>query len=296
MNKTQFRKLATIGAAAALSLQLFAGAAAAAVPTASASGSSYGPYGGNGYAGFQTTFVYADSSTLAKLYLEADISNATAVTVLTATKNNSPVSGCSASASPFGIKCLFKTVRNTDVFAVTFAVVGNGGTVSTLPLWSSTGYVPGGNQSHGDAWVGSTDGLTPLTSEYSSDPNVAAGFGNTSLNTSTDNFGGNSQATTLKNLPNGKYASVNDNAGDGGAFPLIALSVNGGEQATFQLVIVYPKGTNAPSSYTHTTGTSTQTYTVCARNQAKSECFDWSNKTNTVTIYLEHNGTLRRSG
>jgi hypothetical protein len=59
---------------------------------------------------------------------------------------------------------------------------------------------------------------------------------------------------------------------------------------------VYPKGTNAPSSYTHTTDANVQIYTACAKNQAKFECFDWSNRNNTVTLYLHHNGTLKRAG
>lgn len=298
VNKQQFRKLATVSAAAALSLQLLAGVASAAVPTADASGSSYGAYGGNGNAGFQTTFVYGDGSTLSKLYLEADISNATDVVILEATKNGDAVNGCSENASPFGIKCLFKTVRYGDTFVVTFAVVGNGGTVSTLPLWSSTGYVTGGNQSHGDAWIGSDNDLA-LTAAYNGDANFAGGFGNTSLNTSTTNLGGNGQAASLKNLPNGKYAFVNDNAGDApdSDYPFIELSVNDGAPATFQVLIVYPKGTSAPKYFEHVSaGYATVNYYACAKNAPKLNCFDWSNKNNTVTMYPAHNGTLRRSG
>jgi len=52
VNKHSFRKLATVGAAAALSLQLLAGVASAALPTAQVGGSSYGGYANGGYAGF----------------------------------------------------------------------------------------------------------------------------------------------------------------------------------------------------------------------------------------------------
>ena len=99
------------------------------------------------------------------------------------------------------VKCLFKTVRFEDVFVVKFAVVPASATatVSTLPLWSSTGYVPGdGNNSHGDAW---TPG--PLTATGSTDPDLAAGFGNLTLSTKPD-FSSNNQHATLNNLPDGR--------------------------------------------------------------------------------------------
>jgi hypothetical protein len=35
---------------------------------------------------------------------------------------------------------------------------------------------------------------------------------------------------------------------------------------------------------------------VCANNAPKLNCFDWSKTTTTATIYLAHNGSIRRSG
>ncbi len=312
MNKQQFRKLAIVGAATALSLQLLAGAASAAVPSATSGGSTYGPFAGDGWAGFALTYDYNDSSTLAKLYLEIDIAGGAAVQSFDITKDGSSVKGCATSATL--ITCQIKTVRMGAQFAATLVVrpTADASEVRLTGGWSSTGYVVGGNNSHGDSWDLCQDGqsgcqvdndpltLNELVSSRTGDDNTAAGFGNTSLNTSTTNLGGNGQAASLKSLPNGKYAVVNDNAGDGGAFPLVSITVNDGAPldgtGTFQLVIVYPKGTNAPSSYTHTTDANVQIYTACAKNQAKFECFDWSNRNNTVTLYLHHNGTLKRAG
>jgi hypothetical protein len=293
VNKQQFRKLATVGAAAALSLQLLAGVASAAVPTATSGGQSWN-FSGDGRAGFEATYSYGDSSTLSRLYLEADITNGASARLESVTKNGNAVSGCSVQSSPLAIKCLFRTVRNTDEFVVQFSVVpaDNTADVTAEPLWSTTGYVTGGNNSHGDAW----DEAGILVSHAGSDANVAEGFGNTSLHTGLTNLGGNGQAASLE-LPLGlayKYAKVNDNAGDGGDFPLIEIQVNNGNAATFIVVIVYPKGTNAPSSYIHSTNPTP--YTACQKGKPKVDCFDWSNKTNTVTLYLSHNGTLRRSG
>src|SRR5829696_6882061 len=67
-SKKQFRKLATLGAAVALSLQLLAGVANAAVPEADsdtvALPDAYSP---GTSVGFLSTYLYKDSSTLSKL-------------------------------------------------------------------------------------------------------------------------------------------------------------------------------------------------------------------------------------
>jgi hypothetical protein len=293
VNKQQFRRLATVGAAAALSLQLLAGVASAAVPNASSDGRSWN-YSGDGRAGFEASYLYDDSSTLARLYLEADITNGTSARVESVTRNGNPVSGCSVQSSPLAIKCLFRTVRDNDAFVVQFSVLPTDNTVDVTaePLWSTTGYVPGGNQSHGDVW----DEAGVLESVAGGDVNVSEGFGNTSLHTGLTDLGGNGQAASLE-LPLGlayKYAKVDDDAGDGGDFPIIEIEVNNGNAATFKLVIVYPRGTNAPSSYIHSTNPTP--YYACQKGQPKVDCFEWSNKTHTVTLYLSHNGSIRRSG
>jgi hypothetical protein len=304
VNKHSFRKLATVGAAAALSLQLLAGVASAAVPDADASVATAYNFANGGYAGFSTTLSYNDGSTLAKLYLEADITGASTtvdkpVPVLIATKNGNAVNGCSvviAQTDPIlSVKCTFKTARFGDVYVVKFGVVPASATasVSTLPKWSSTGYVTGGNSSHGDFW----SPAAPLTSTGSTSPDLAAGFGNLTLTTKSD-FASNNQYAKLQNLPTGVYASVDDNSGgvvDG--FAAILLSVNDGGPATFQLLITYPNGVGAPDYFTHVSaGYPTATYYACAKNAPKVNCFDWSNKANTITLYLTHNGSIRRSG
>lgn len=313
MNKHHFRKLATIGATGALALQLFAGTTAAAVPNAGSDGFAYGDFAGDGWAGFSMSYSYDDSSTLAKLYLEIDISGATAVKQFELTRGSTAIRGCSVSASV--IKCEIRTVRSGDDFSATL-VVEPSDTADEVRLeggWSSTGYVPGGNNSHGDAWdlcvVAAGDlydgcdvdddatTTNDLVSSRTGDGNVAAGFGNSSLNTSTTDLGGNRQAASLKSLPNGKYAYVNDNAGDGGEFPLVDISVNDGDPAPFQLVIVYPKGTGSPKSFEHVSeGYDPATYLACQKGKTKVDCFEWSNKNSTVTLFLSHNGQLRRSG
>ena len=295
MNTKRFRKPATVAATAALALQLFAGASLAAVPAGSSSGSVLGEVGGDGYAGFTTSFVFQDNN-LAKLYFEADISNGASVPIFEATRGGRSV-GCSVTASV--IKCEFKNVKFGETFAITFAIQpATAADVIAAGGWSSTGYVVGGNNSHGDAWgIGGKDAdgeqVMSLTAAYNADGNYSAGYGNTSLTTRAAN---NGQLAKLTGLPAGKWASVDDDASttlyDG--FPEVSINVNGGAPANFQLAIVYPKGTSAPKAIEHTSNFPTETYTACARGDT-SDCFVWSNKTSTVTLYLSHNGTLRRT-
>jgi len=295
VNKHSFRKLATVGAATALTLQLLAGVASAALPTAQVSGSSYGGYANGGYAGFTATFKLTDSSTLSKLFLEADITGGTSVPILIATKNGAAVKGCSVQTTPtLAVLCSFKTVRPGDAFVITYAVnpSASAAAVTTEGLWSSSGFVTGGNNSHGDTW---TSGVR--TSTHSTSPDVAAGFGNLTLSTKAD-FASNKQYAKLQNLPSNVYASVDDNNGAViGGSQAILLSVAGGAPATFQVLVSYPNGIGAPDFFTHVSdGYPTATYYACAKNAPKVDCFDWSKQTRTVTLYLSHNGTLRRSG
>ena len=89
---------------------------------------------------------------------------------------------------------------------------------------------------------------------------------------------------------------MNDNGALNNGFHDIELQVNGGADYNFVLLIVYPKGTTAPKEFQHYNGTTlVGTYTACAKGDT-TECFTWSNKNSTVTLYLPHNGTLRRSG
>jgi hypothetical protein len=292
VNKHSFRKLATVGAAAALSLQLVAGVASAAVPAGDASVATAYDFAGGGNAGFSTQFTF-NGNNLSKLFLSAPITGGAAVPVLLVSKNGNASNACSVQASPLAVNCSFGQTRRGDQFIVQFAVTPAAGasTVTTTPGWTSTGDVTGGNNSHGDLW---TPGK--LTAAGSASPDLSAGFGNLTLSTKPD-FGSNKQYAKLLNLPAGKYAKVNDNAGANGDFPIIELTVNNGALANFQLVVTYPKGTKAPTYFEHTsTGYVTTKYYACANNAPKLNCFDWNKSTATATIYLAHNGTLRRSG
>jgi hypothetical protein len=309
--KNRMARLATGVATAALLATALAVPATAAVPAATSGGSTYGQFGGDGYAGFSLDYTLTDTSTLAKLFLEVDISGAASVKLFSVTLNGSSVKGCQQPTAA-GFTCDFKTVRTNDTFHIDLALqpLAGADVVALSGGWSSSGYVTGGNNSHGDAWDlcqigqdGCIDGdpndpamLNVLTSTRNSSVDAAAGFGNKTLSTASD-FGTNNQAATLLNLPAGKYASVNDNfAPDASGFPIIELTVNNGALATFQLQIFYPKGTKAPSSYIHTSDNyPTETYYECQKGSPKVSCFTWEQKSNTAVLYLLHNGGVRRS-
>jgi hypothetical protein len=302
VNKHSFRKLATVGAAAALTLQLLAGVASAAVPNATSHGQSFGAVGGDGWAGFTTTLDYQDNSTLAKLYLDIQITNGASVEFFSATKGTASVAkSCTVTAAL--IQCAFKTVRNGDSFTVTFAVKpASEDAVTAIGGWSSTGFVLGDNNSHGDAWdiaSSATDDNT-LTAPFVAGTDFAAGWGNRTLNTSGAFNAGNPQIARLANLPGNKYSSVDDGgAADGFGFKVITIVVDGGalQDTTFQLLISYPKGSTAPKSFTHTLDDNTTvTLLPCVKGAAQLNCFTFDKKTLTATIYLNQNGTLKRAG
>ena len=295
MNTKRIGKLATVVASAALTLQLFAGASLAAVPNGTSTGAVLGEVGGDGYAGFTSAFTFNDN-TLAKLYFEADITNGASVPVFEATRNGK-AANCSVTAAV--IKCEFKNVKVGETFAITFAVKPAApGDVTAAGGWSSTGYVVGGNNSHGDAWGigGKTlngDQILSLTATYNASGDFAGGFGNTTLTTQASD---NKQSAKLTGLPSGKYASVNDDGSTTlyGGFPEIDIVVNDGNPANFQLVITYPKNTQAPNAYVHISS-GEQTYFECQKGATKIDCFTWDKKSATATLYLAHNGSLRRT-
>jgi hypothetical protein len=289
----QIRKLATVAATAALAVQLFAGTTSAAVPNGSSTGSVLGEVGGDGYAGFTSSFTFSDNN-LAKLYFEADITNGDSVPIFSATKNGKPASCGTVSGSL--IKCQFNSVKNGDLFEITFAVKPlTAANVIAMGGWSSTGYVTGGNNSHGDAWgIGGKDSdgvqIMSLTAVYNTSGDYSAGWGNTTLATQASN---NKQSAKLSGLPSGKWASVDDNAGpDDFGFSILELSVNNNEAWDFQLVVSYPKGTNAPKSYSHSTNP--LPILACVKGDTR-ECFTWNKKDSSATFQLHHNGSLRRT-
>ena len=99
MNKHSFRKLATVGAAAALSLQLVAGVASAAVAHAGERVRRDGDASPRRLRG-----LLRPSRSTAQQPVEAvpraRITGGTSVPVLLATKNSAAVKGCSVQASP----------------------------------------------------------------------------------------------------------------------------------------------------------------------------------------------------
>ncbi len=293
---TTFRKLATVSATAAIALQLFAGASLAAKPTATATSTSYGTYGGDGNAGFTTTFTFDDTSTLSKLYLEARVTGGASIvpSLLNATRGTQNVTeDCSIQATPLAVTCVFKSVRGGERITVTYGVLPAAAAtaVTTQGVWSTTGFGSGsGDNSHGDDWPAPAQ-----TASRNGSDDFAAGFGNTTLETKLAN---NKQAAKLTGLPAAKYASVNDNgSGTFFGFPQIDLTVNNGAAANFQLVITYPKNTKSPNSYIHfaSTGYPDTEYFLCKNGQPQVNCFTWSKQTYSATLYLAHNGSLRRT-
>ena len=295
MNTKYIRKLAAVAATAALALQLFAGATLAAVPNATSVGQSY-DFSGDVDAGFRTSYSFADNN-LPKLYLKIQITNGASLSYLNVTKDGATLNAKTACPTATGsaIQCLFKSISKDDDFTVEFAVKPiSAGPVTATGGWSSTGFVLGDNNSHGDSWDiadSETDDNT-LVSAYDSDPDHASGFGNSSLTTQAST---NGQSAKLTGLPSGKYASVNDDGSTMlyGGFPEVDIVVNGGEPANFQLVITYPTNTKAPNAYVHISS-GEQTYFLCGRGQTVN-CFTWDKKTSTATLFLAHNGSLRRT-
>ena len=204
---------------------------------------------------------------------------------------------CSVTAAV--IKCEFKSVKKGEQFAITFAVKpATASNVVASGGWSSTGYVVGGNNSHGDAWgIGGKNAagqIMSLTATYNASGDFAGGFGNTTLTTQASN---NKQSAKLTGLPSGKYASVNDDGSTAlyGGFPEIDITVNDGNPANFQLVITYPKNTQAPNAYLHISS-GEQTRTSSARRaRRRSTASPGTRRAATATLYLAHNGSLRRT-
>ena len=295
MNTKRIGKLATVAASAALTLQLFAGVSSAAVPNATSSGAVLGDVAGDGWAGFTTSYTFSDNN-IPKLFLEIDITNGASVPVFEATRNGDAAKCATVTATV--IKCEFKSVRNGDEFSITLAVKpATAADVTIIGGWSTTGYVVGGNNSHGDAWgIGGKNAsgqIMSLTAEYNENGDYAAGFGNTSLTTQAST---NKQSAKLTGLPSGKYASVNDDGSTTlyGGFPEVDVVVNNGDPANFQLVITYPANTKAPTAYLHISS-GEQTYLECQKGAPKTNCFTWDKKAYAATLYLEHNGSLRRT-
>ena len=292
-SRTVFRVFGASAAVVVLAGTMATGAMAAR-PDATATSLTYGDFGGNGHAGFSTTLAYEAKSTASKVYLNAPITGGTGVPLLSVTRNGSAVDACEVVADPLAIRCEFRKVRNGDVLQAVFSVspAADASAVTADAEWSTTGYVSGRNNSHGDAWE---DGAK--TAFRNASPNFAGGFGNQNLSTGGVLGYGNRQIASLVGLPAAGYASIDDDAGTTDThYPLIAIKVNDGHPAAFVVQIVYKAGSPAPASFVHTSdGYPTAEYLPCVYGQPKEGCFTYKASTNTATIYLLHNGSLRRT-
>jgi hypothetical protein len=304
------RWTATTAMASLIALQAFAGSAAAAVPLATATSAAIpAQYSAGNAAGFRGTYVYGDGSTLAKLILKIETTDAASVAYVGATVNGSVVAKACGTALP--VVCTFRQVRMNDriIVAAAFTPAVGATSVTAKFTWSSTGSTDSdGGTSHGDTWSDAAK-----TATLSSDPDYAGGFVTGSA-TSIQNLqavsAGNPQATGLASLPTGVAATVFDGAlatGDcintatvdcGNAFgEWSEVTVGDGETFTtaFKVTITYYSGT--PKGFVHSYGDPVQQEFIGAcpkKNPASgAPCFTWSAKTNTATIYTFHNGSYR---
>lgn len=292
MRTNVMRVVAAVAAAAILAGQ-FATGVLAKVPEATATSTTFGDFGGNGNAGFSATLEYTAKSTASKVYLNVAITGGESVPLLSVTRKGVPTDDCSVVSSPLGIRCLFKLVRAGDTLSIVYAVrpTAAASAVTADAEWSTAGYVSGGNNSHGDAWQ---DGVR--TAKRNPSPNFAGGFGNRSLSTAGVPGAGNPQIASLLDLPEGRYASIDDDAGQTGtAYPLIVIRVNDGKPAPFRVQIRYGAGSK-PVSFVHVSeGYEDAEYFHCGHGQPLVNCFTFDKATKTATIYLLHNGSLRRT-
>ena len=325
MRTNLMRVVAAVAVAAILAGQ-FATAALAKVPEATATSTTFGDFGGNGDAGFSATLQYTAKSTASKVYLNVAITGGVSVPLLSVARKGVPTDDCVVVSSPLAIRCLFKLVRAGDTLSVVYAVrpQTDVAAVSADAEWSTTGYVSGGNNSHGDAWQ---DGVR--TAKRNPSPNFAGGFGNRVLSTSGVPGAGNPQVASLLDLPEGRYASIDDDGYARGSghhpdegsyayhrsfhpgivtvesdsdasptgtdYPLIVIRVNDGTPAPFRVQIKYPDGPK-PVSFVHVSdGYEDAEYFRCVHGQPLVNCFTFDKATKTATIYLLHNGSLRRT-
>lgn len=293
-----------------IALQAFAGSAAAAVPQASASSEAIpSQYSAGNAPGFRGTYDYEDGSTLAKLYVTIETTNAASVAFVSATVNGSAVAKACGTSLP--LVCTFRQVRFEDhiVVAAAFTPAEGASSVTADFIWSSTGATGSdGGTSHGDTW-----GDGPQTSSLSADPDYAGGFmigGSTSIQNLQVVSAGNPQATGLASLPSGVAATVLDGAAATGECTSTTVincrgafgqwsevTVGDGQTFTtaFKITIKYYSG--APKGFVHSYGDPLQQEYIgpCPKKNPASgtPCFTWSANTKTATIYTFHNGSYR---
>jgi hypothetical protein len=115
---------------------------------------------------------------------------------------------------------------------------------------------------------------------------------------------GNPQVAALDKIPSNVGASIRDDAdcAVASAFPCIDINVDGGTSFANPFIVqVQYYASGAPTSFVHTYKNAAgvdqppQTINECAKRNPTYPCFTFSNKNNTVTIYLLHNGSLRRT-
>lgn len=293
-----------------IALQAFAGSAAAAVPLATATSVAIpAQYSAGNAPGFRGTFVYGDGSTLAKLKLTINTTNAAGVPFVGATVNGSAVANACSKTVP--VVCNFRQVRFNDRIVVTVAFTPTVGATSVTAAftWSSTGATGSdGGTSHGDTW---TDAAK--TASLSTNPDYAGGFvtgGGSAIQNLQVVSAGNRQATGLAGLPSNVAATVFDGALATGTCITTTdvdcadvfgewseVTVGDGQSfgTAFKITITYYSGT--PKGFVHSYGDPVQQEFIGAcpkKNPASAApCFTWAPKTSTATIYTFHNGSYR---
>ncbi len=116
----------SVGAAALLAMQVFAGSGMAALPSANvedqAAPTFYSP--GNN-PGLRSTFTNTDTSTLSKLFAKVQVFDASSIANVFVTKNGVALapSTCTVEPGTLIVDCSFKTVRPRDVVRVALEVV-----------------------------------------------------------------------------------------------------------------------------------------------------------------------------
>ena len=267
MNTKRIGKLATVAASAALTLQLFAGASSAAVPNAHVDGAVLGYVGGDGWAGLHDYVHVHRHQHLAKLYLEIDVVGRVADRCHVRRHEERQLGRRLHRRPARSIKCMFKTVANGDVHC-------RGHVRASTPATRPGRRHRRGRQleprratirtvataATGDAWGDRRQGLRhgdrssprrDLQRQGGTTPAASATSTLSHDQTVTEQHAG---PRSLTGLPSGKSARVNDDGGATlyGGFSAIDISVDGGNVGhDFQLVITYPKNTQAPKSYVH---------------------------------------------
>lgn len=272
-------------------------------------------YSAGNLAGFRTTYLNTDTSTISQLFLSVTTtgSDPAGVYYASARINGVTVSGACSQSTPFA--CSFRNIKPGYLVVVDLAFTPSGATTTATGTWSSNGApTSDGGTSHGDTWDAGT-----ATSTLRADPDYAGGF-EVAANGEVANLqlvsASNLQATRLGKLPAGVPATVHDGPdATGVCTPTTTISCTGfvGEwsevsvgdgqtfPSVFTVIITFYKGT--PKAFVHSyVDTSVvpnvqaeELVTACPKTDPASgaPCFTWDSKTKQATIYTFHNGSYK---